>query len=454
MPARPSASFGRQVDPPQRPRAVERLGQRPVAQGREAARVGTLVGVAEQRHVAVDVEALVVDPERLPHPRRAGREPPAKPRRVSSSRASTLRRRPSSAQRAAGPRGGSSKRAPRHVHVGVRGLDTQEGAVEGGEALGHGPSVSRRRPAVIGPAVGSNPGCSRRSNDLLGAMTPRTPPRRGSPPPVKLARRRVARHGLHAAEVEVALVASGAAASPPPPATRAPPGRRPARRPPGRPRRAGGARRPPPGRARPPSITPATVCTIAERIRFDPAEPSAISGRPSRSTTVGAIMLGTRAPGGWRWKPCGLRSSSPSMLLRCMPVPGTTTPEHGAVRAGDRGAGAVGVHHGEVRGGAQPRGDVARHLVEHVLGRKRSAKSLLVRPSRNSSSRARLVEAITSASARVSPGSVDPLEQLQRVGDQDPARRGRRVGEHLPAAEARPRGARARPPRRPPGPRG
>jgi hypothetical protein len=42
------------------------------------------------------------------------------------------------------------------------------------------------------------------------------------------------------------------------------------------------------------------VWRIAERIRFEPADPSAISGLPSRSTTVGAIMLGTRAPGSWR----------------------------------------------------------------------------------------------------------------------------------------------------------
>ncbi len=62
-------------------------------------------------------------------------------------------------------------------------------------------------------------------------------------------------------------------------------------------------------------------------MRFEPAEPSAISGRPSLSTTVGDIMLGTRAPAGWRWKPWGFRSCSPSMLLRCTPVPGTITPE-------------------------------------------------------------------------------------------------------------------------------
>ena len=77
----------------------------------------------------------------------------------------------------------------------------------------------------------------------------------------------------------------------------------------------------------PPSTTAAIVCTIAERIRFEPAEPSAISGCPSRTTTVGAIMLGTRAPGGCSWKPPGFRSSSPIMLFRCMPVPGTTIPE-------------------------------------------------------------------------------------------------------------------------------
>ena len=46
-----------------------------------------------------------------------------------------------------------------------------------------------------------------------------------------------------------------------------------------------------------------------------------------------------------------------------------------------------------------------------------------ISPSRNSSSRARLVEAITSASARVSPGRLDPLEQLEGVRDEDARRR-------------------------------
>ena len=69
------------------------------------------------------------------------------------------------------------------------------------------------------------------------------------------------------------------------------------------------------------------VCRIAERIRLEPALPRPSSISPSRRTTVGAIIDGTRRPGSIRWKPSGLRSSSPSMLLRITPVPGTSTPE-------------------------------------------------------------------------------------------------------------------------------
>ena len=35
--------------------------------------------------------------------------------------------------------------------------------------------------------------------------------------------------------------------------------------------------------------------------------PIAISGSPVRSTTVGAIMLGTRVSGSWRWEPSGVQ---------------------------------------------------------------------------------------------------------------------------------------------------
>ena len=62
-------------------------------------------------------------------------------------------------------------------------------------------------------------------------------------------------------------------------------------------------------------------------MRLEPAEPSASITSPSRLTTVGAIIDGSRRPGGWVKKPSGERSSSPIMLLRWMPVPGTNTPE-------------------------------------------------------------------------------------------------------------------------------
>jgi hypothetical protein len=42
---------------------------------------------------------------------------------------------------------------------------------------------------------------------------------------------------------------------------------------------------------------------------------------------VGAIIELTLRPGGIRWKPCGFRSSSPSMLLTWTPVPGTSSPD-------------------------------------------------------------------------------------------------------------------------------
>src|SRR3954470_6702115 len=69
------------------------------------------------------------------------------------------------------------------------------------------------------------------------------------------------------------------------------------------------------------------TCQIAERVRFDPAEPSTSSGRPSSSTTVGAIIDGSRRPGGCVNQPAGERSCSPIMLLTWTPVPGTTIPD-------------------------------------------------------------------------------------------------------------------------------
>ena len=70
-------------------------------------------------------------------------------------------------------------------------------------------------------------------------------------------------------------------------------------------------------------------------MRLEPALPSTSSTSPSRSTIDGAIMLGIRRPAGCRWKPSGLRSSSPIMLLRWMPGAGHDDARALAVRAGD-----------------------------------------------------------------------------------------------------------------------
>src|SRR5204863_7504299 len=69
-----------------------------------------------------------------------------------------------------------------------------------------------------------------------------------------------------------------------------------------------------------------TTCRIAPRRRTEPALPTTSRGEPVRRTSDGAIMLVSRRPGRVR-RPDGLRSYSPSMLLRCTPVPGTMTPD-------------------------------------------------------------------------------------------------------------------------------
>ena len=153
-----------------------------------------------------------------------------------------------------------------------------------------------------------------------------TPPRRGSPPPVSSPVR-----GLRATACtppKKRFCRSQRRTVQSEPSSRSRAGRRSRARPPPRdpPRVCAGARPPP----RRPAVVHDPENGLEDR-RADPVRAGAAeatSGRPSRSTTVGAIMLGTRAPGSWRWNPSGFRSCSPSMLLRCTPVPGTTTPEH------------------------------------------------------------------------------------------------------------------------------
>ena len=190
----------------------------------------------------------------------------------------------------------------------------------------------------------------------------------------------------------------------------------------------------------PSSITRMIVCRIAERIRFEPALPSTSSGAPSRSTTVGDIMLGIRRPGGWRWKPSGLRSCSPSMLFRCTPVPGTTTPEHDPFE--------------QVTEHAQPsRSSTATWVVDpsgERRARNRLTNSGSSSPSRNSGVRSACVRSIASTTCATSAGGRARfrVEQRERVGDQDPAGRRRRVRDHLPPAIRHPDRVRGRRPRR------
>ena len=64
---------------------------------------------------------------------------------------------------------------------------------------------------------------------------------------------------------------------------------------------------------------------IADRSLFDPLEPMT-SSRPSSPVAMdGACMLVSREPGGMCLP--AARSSSPIMLFRWRPVPGTITPE-------------------------------------------------------------------------------------------------------------------------------
>ena len=110
-------------------------------------------------------------------------------------------------------------------------------------------------------------------------------------------------------------------------------------------------------------------------MRFEPALPSTSSGTPSRSTAVGAIMLGIRRPAGNMWKPSGLRSCSPSMLLRWIPVPGTTIPAPSPFEHVTLHAPPARVDHRDVRRRAEPAGEEAlgeARLVEPVEERGRA----------------------------------------------------------------------------------
>ncbi len=299
-----------------------------------AANVTQLLERAEDGRMNILVQGtqafrLVRRIDDLALPRGRHRVPRRRPRRGRRGARDPLAlRRPGRARDRLAPQRGRPGRARRLRHGRDAGL-------RDGEQAG----VARAALGVRAPGAGCASCSTRRSG---GSTTPRRPPSRrartarsssshhSAPAGVAAAAQLAVGpgHGLHAAEEQVGLLPAPDAVAALLQRDRAPRARCPARPPPRRPPRAVAGGPPPPGPRGPSSTTPRIVCRIADRIRFEPAEPSATSGSPSRSTTVGAIMLGTRAPAGCRWCPNGLRSSSPSMLLRCTPVPGTTTPEH------------------------------------------------------------------------------------------------------------------------------
>jgi hypothetical protein len=77
----------------------------------------------------------------------------------------------------------------------------------------------------------------------------------------------------------------------------------------------------------PKSIMLLRTWRIALRMRFDPPLPVTANQPSSRVIAVGAIIEDRRRSSGQPWGPEGLTSSSPSMLLSIMPVPGTSAPQ-------------------------------------------------------------------------------------------------------------------------------
>ena len=111
------------------------------------------------------------------------------------------------------------------------------------------------------------------------------------------------------------------------------------------------------------------------------------------------------------------------MLFRCMPVPGTTTPEHEPFEhVTDAHPPSASMTEMCVVLPSRERTSVAT-VSSACLARNRSRKPSVASPSRNSSSRAWFVSSITSAITNGSCGRAEPLEDSERVRDQDPARR-------------------------------
>ena len=128
------------------------------------------------------------------------------------------------------------------------------------------------------------------------------------------------------------------------------------------------------------------------------------------------------------------------MLFTCMPVPGTTTPEHEPfeqvteAQAPSASMTAMWVVLPEPRA----------HLRGHVVERVRPEEALEVALGHEPLHELLVAGAVGRGDHLGDHvgvvAEVEPLEDAERVGDQDAARRGRRVGEHRPAPVGHPGG--------------
>ena len=114
---------------PQRPRAVQRLRQQLVGQPAEPLQRHGSASLGGHGHVVGDVEEVVVHPGRLRQSQRREREPLAEARDAREPRGD-LRPEGLDRRRRNWAGGRLEKAAPSDVHVGVRGLEPQERAIE------------------------------------------------------------------------------------------------------------------------------------------------------------------------------------------------------------------------------------------------------------------------------------------------------------------------------------
>ena len=188
----------------------------------------------------------------------------------------------------------------------------------------------------------------------------------------------------------------------------------------------------------------------------DPALPTTSRGPAAPSTTVGPSCWSAADPASAA--PPANRSYSPSMLFRCIAVPGRSRRTRSGRRR-ERCGVPVAVDDRHVRRARRRAGSRAPRLASRIRvrpasARRRRRRAGAVRAHRGAAharSRPR-----GRASARASPrrGSRAPrapgaplpvaVEQREPVGDQDAARRRRRVRDHVEAAEAHSGSAAAR----------